>query len=498
MKGSSDTLLKLIGHLTEVECKLFVETVRANYSQHEPLYLQFFHLILAKQPKSARELKELSEGTDLEKNFTFTKYYLRKQLEEFLSQEDNKDSQIAAIHKHISLAHTYFKRGMTKVADNHVEKAKKLATRNSLYGYLYEINHLTRKFRIGLAFIPPSKGTFEDTYETDRGIVKSMSNMIQLRELQYETDALNNEKNELSETEFSESISSILNNPLISNRKSLPSFAEKRKACDVMANIYNMLGDFEKVIESRKEFIEILLSDDRQATNDYLYTLTMSYNYAAALFDVGDVEGMKELSKRLTALLSAKENDSSAYVNQCNAKFILTNINLITSWLEKDDIAFEKAVKEGKDFLQNDIPNLVPGFHHFFLDNIAQKLFLEGRTIEALPYFDSIYNEPETKPTLELDIDTRLRRLLCLLDAEETNRLISNCQSTQKFLKRKKRLSPFLNLMINSVQKMAMEDNRNRLPQYKELLQATNEHLKSPKAQIVLFNTDLKEWLERK
>jgi len=437
-------------------------------------------------------IREKLKGERFANQLSFTKAYLKDLIQKSLSRQYQESDIDIGLNESVKQCKVLYNKCLWHQFHTLVEQTKKLAYKHERFGIILTLIEIEKAAPIE-EFIPERDDNALLKEETD--VINFIKNLheynILEQNVQREASKMGRKRGDV----LDEFINRIEKNPLLSSPEKALSFKAKEKYWETKYHLSFMKFDLSRniyFIQKCYDIIESNPSPFEGFASNYWHEIVMSL--ISLTLRTGDYSGIEGY------LQSAKNHSTNFDVDRIGYLKLETLIRLWTAAQQKEwgntDALIQNAESVIKKYYDR-IDRLFLGRVYY---RIIKLLLLQERYLESLKYVNICLNNPDYFPTRE-DVIANIRILNIIIHYEinNTDLLYHLLKSTYRYLKSRKRLYVFEELLLKFIKQLPRTGKNDDLAGNLSLLK--NEMIKlrdEPEIIGILMNFDYIDWIDRK
>jgi tetratricopeptide (TPR) repeat protein len=484
--SDSSNLYELITSLTKAERKTF--TLFANLSNDSrKKYLVLFEIISSQKKydegKIQRRLTELNILTPL----PVLKNYVQEILLKALRFHHDSVSIDSILHNLIMEADLMHAKGLEKIRDKLMRKAKALAKNNERKEVLLEI--LNKEWNYKTVFNPKE-------IELDHSLaLEDLSKLLFARTMTFNVSLLL-EKGEIRDDSLKSEWETIVKNPIMTEERKYSGYEENCHFHHNWMRYYHRTNDFQKCTEH-----QVLLIKHMESRPDLLRVYRSLYIFELNGLVVAYCQLKDYLNARITLnkILQISELElNTPERNMLADTLAIAYGNIIHGYYLSDFDSAVQASEEAERYLES----INIQHHHaaFLYLNLAKTNIYIGNFKKALIWTNHIFHDSPGNRRDDFYVIAWVFNIIIHFELDHIDFLPSLIKSTGRFLKKRNRLYKTETTILHFLQtKLPKSSSKKSIRQfYAELLIEMKEIVKDPYEAKAFKYFDFISWLESK
>lgn len=479
-------LFDLIKNLSKGEKRSFRQL--ANYSSDsDKKYLVLFDLIEAQknynEEKIRKKLLELKIKTPL----PVLKNYVQELLMRVLRFHHSDRSIDTILRSHLHDAEILHNKGLDKLRDRSLRKAKMISKKHEKKEALLEI--LNKEWNYKSIFNPK---IIEQDHEK---AVDDLSKLLFARKMVYNVSLLL-EKGEIRDDSLRREWDEVIQHPMMLGERTYSGYEENCHFHHNWMRYYHRINDFAKCCYHQEQLISHMESKPELLTQHLILYIFELNGLVVAYCQNKDYHNAQKVIDKLIILNSPSLNapEKTTLLNTISIAYG----NLIHGFYLSDFDAAIKASEQAELYIRS----LETNHHHaaFLYLNLAKTLIYTGRYKEALRWTNTILNESPDNRRDDFYVLAWMFNLIIHYEMDHIDLLPSLIRSTTRFLRKRKRLYKTENAILTFLHRKLPETNSQKevLQFFKELKSELDEIIKDPYEAKAFKYFDFIAWLESK
>jgi hypothetical protein len=459
-------------------------------------YLKLFNEI-DKQAASGNHYNEsiIREKLKEEKfvrQLSFTKAYLKDLIQKSLSRQYQESDIDMGLNELVKQCKVLYNKCLWHQFHALVEQTKKLAYKHERFSIILTLIEIEKAAPIEDFFPGRNDNVLLQEESKVIEMIKNLHEYNRLAQIvQLEASKIGRKRGD----ELDEFIKKIEKNPLLSSPDRALSIRAKEKYWITKYQLrfikFDLIGNL-SYIQKCYDLIESNPFPFEGFSSNYWYEIVMSL--------ISLTLRTEDHSRIESYLQSAKQHSTNFDIDRIGYIKLETLVRLWTAAQQKDwgktDLLIQNAEKVIKKY-HDRIDRLFLGRVYY---RIIKLLLLQERYLESLKYVNICLNNPDYFPTRE-DVVANIRILNIIIHYEinNTDLLYHLLKSTYRYLRSRKRLYTFEELLLKFIKQLPKMSKNEDLAANLRYLKCEMIKLKhEPEITGILMNFDYIEWIDRK
>lgn len=424
--ATSNSLFDLVHAMDKGERKSF--RLLANYySPDKKNHLFLFDLLAKMDQYDSRLLQEKLTEAKIKTPLLALSTYLQEQILKSLRYSHSDKSVDDRIMDLITNAKLLHNKGLEKLSQSNIQKAKKLAVENEKFTLLLEIQNIEWFYLYD--FDPKDISDFGDT-------LGHLHTLYKFRKASFEKTKLLG-KGEIRDEKLKLEWEELIANPIFDSKTKLEHYEEKYHYLQILTRYYSRNKIYDQSLHYQQKTVEHLESN-RELLKGYKETYMFELNGMVVVY--GQNKKFESADQALAKLigLSGDQLSRSELIRQVDT-VIIAYANLIHFYFIENH--FQKATQlsnEAKKFIA---ANPVTKVHKAFLYlNFSKISIYNGDYADALKWNNRILNAETTERRDDYYTLSKLFNLIIHFELKNYDLIQSITRSTAIFLEKRKQL----------------------------------------------------------